>query len=171
MRTKRPENLAEVIEHCRDNGMGAIFCDMAVEWKDCQLQMMSVDGWKPMRVTDRFLNMDDWRLILDDPREVEVEMSIEEDGLLRASSRLPKYINGVNTWMTLANDLTTIRGFVRFTWPEWVRGVVGDLYHPDVFRVWVDKKPNPTKRCYKYSAEFPHEVLATGALFLDYGDN
>jgi hypothetical protein len=95
-----------------------------------------------MRVTDRFLNMDDWRLILDDPREVEVEMSIEEDGLLRASSRLPKYINGVNTWMTLANDLTTIQGFVQFTWPECVRERLpkkkdGVQVDSDCFRLWV----------------------------------
>jgi hypothetical protein len=67
MRTEIPRDIEEVMKHCRDGMKARILPFLDVVWKDDQLQVVTSNGCKPIRVMDDFFNMDNWRLLFDEP--------------------------------------------------------------------------------------------------------
>ena len=71
MKRIRPDNIVKVIDHCRDENGRAIFADLDVKWIDGRLKMPTVSGWKTMSVDNDLLDMDNWKLLIEEPKDQE----------------------------------------------------------------------------------------------------
>lgn len=115
-------------------------------------------------------------LVEDEPEEVEVPVPLELIGgeLYTATSEHFSYnMNGCKVMGKHVTRLPGIKGFARFTWPDWVEENKPPSVRDDTFRLWkvseAFEEDNATLRTNR-TIIHKEEVLATGALFLDYGE-